>query len=344
MTGRSRIPAIVARVLTPIAVAAHHTVLISGKRIDQGHELEAAGARNLNGPAAPELHGAAVGRAIDDVDQPGDIVLNPVGPHRRDGSSAHDRAGRVVDVDSGGDHLRLPVSHEAGGWLSVAGQDDFSALLSGGDEITETPTGVLNSDVYAGHSRNLKVIGDLRQPLEGANSTVGRSVSQVAAVAGFLACAVAANAVTAQYGLIPVGFGLMATAGTYLAGLVLVVRDLVHDLAGRMAVLASVAAGAALSSLLAGPRLAVASGAAFAVSELADLAVYQPLRRRGWAQAVIASNLAGSVVDTLLFLSLAGFPIWVALPGQLVGKTAATLAVVIPVVVGRAVFRHTVRA
>ena len=168
-------------------------------------------------------------------------------------------------------------------------------------------------------------------------------MTRLAAVAAFLGLVVAANWLTASYGLIPVGFGLVATAGTFAAGLVLLARDLVHDTAGRLAVAGCIAAGAALSAVLATPQLAVASGAAFAVSEMADYAVYAPLRRRGWARAVLASNTVGATVDTLLFLTLAGFPVWSAMPGQMYVKTAATLAVVTPVVVTRAVLRNRVR-
>lgn len=160
----------------------------------------------------------------------------------------------------------------------------------------------------------------------------------------FLALVVAANILTSRYGLVPVGLGLMATAGTWAAGLTFVARDWVHDLLGRWATVACIGVGVALSALLTSPQLAVASGVAFAVSELADLAVYEPLRRRGWARAVVASNLVGSAVDTVVFLALAGFPIWLALPGQMLAKTTATAVVVIPVQVGRAVLRNRLRA
>ncbi len=163
------------------------------------------------------------------------------------------------------------------------------------------------------------------------------------AVAMFAAAVAAANALTARYGLIPVGLGLSATAGTYAAGLCLLARDWVHDTAGRTAVLAAIGAGGAASAVMAGPRLAVASAAAFVLSELADLAVYQPLRRRGWVRAVIASNTVGAPVDTILFLALAGFPIWAAVPGQLLAKATAT-AIPVAVVLGvRALLRHRLR-
>lgn len=163
------------------------------------------------------------------------------------------------------------------------------------------------------------------------------------AAVAFLSLVVAANWLTATYGLIPVGFGLVTTAGTWAAGLVLVARDLVQDMAGRLAVLLLIAAGAALSALLTNPALGIASGAAFAVSELADFAVYTPLRRHGWARAVAWSSVAGSLVDSALFLTLAGFPLS-ALPGQVIVKMAAMVAVVLPVVVIRAFLRNRVRA
>jgi queuosine precursor transporter len=99
------------------------------------------------------------------------------------------------------------------------------------------------------------------------------------------------------------------------------------------------------SAVMAGPRLALASATAFVLSELADLIVYQPLRRRGWLRAVIASNAVGAPVDTILFLALAGFPIWAAVPGQLLAKATATpVALVLAARAARAVLRHRVRA
>lgn len=157
------------------------------------------------------------------------------------------------------------------------------------------------------------------------------------ALSAYAACIVAANVLTSRFGMIPTGFGLMVTAGTYAAGLALLARDWLHDAAGRRGVLAAILIGAVISGWLASAALAIASGVAFLVSELADMAVYSPLRRKGWARAVIASNTAGAVVDSLLFLWLAGFPILAAVPGQLVGKVVwATLA---PIVIVSAVRR-----
>jgi len=134
---------------------------------------------------------------------------------------------------------------------------------------------------------------------------------------------VAANWAITRWGLVPVGFGLIAPAGVYFAGLAFTLRDLTQDRLGRRAVVACIVGGAILSAWLS-PRLAVASGTAFLVSELTDFAVYTPLRARGWLRAVVLSNLAGLVVDSALFLGLA-FGSLAFLPGQVLGKLWVTL-------------------
>lgn len=149
--------------------------------------------------------------------------------------------------------------------------------------------------------------------------------------AAYVGTIFAANALTAHFGMAWAGPGLVALAGTYSAGLALGLRDALHEAAGVRWVLASIVAGAAASAVVS-PSLALASAVAFGLAELLDLAVYAPLRSRGFRRAVIASNVVGAVADTLLFLWLAGFPITgPAVAGQLVVKavfcTAAVLAV-----------------
>lgn len=164
-------------------------------------------------------------------------------------------------------------------------------------------------------------------------------------VLAYLGSIVAANWLTARYGFVPAGFGLMATAGTYTAGLAFVARDAVQDTAGRVAALAALLAGALLSWFAATPQLAVASAAAFALSEFVDMLVYTPLRRRGYVRAAMASNLVGSVIDTVVFLWLAGFGLAAGVvAGQLVGKAWVTLAVVGAVITARALLRNRERA
>jgi uncharacterized PurR-regulated membrane protein YhhQ (DUF165 family) len=146
-------------------------------------------------------------------------------------------------------------------------------------------------------------------------------------LAAYIATIPAANWLVAHVGQLPVGFGYTAPAGVYMVGLALVLRDLARETAGRAAVVAAIAAGAALSWWLADPALAVASAVAFLVAETMDFAVYEPLRQRGLAVAVLASNAVGLLADSLIFLKLA-FGSLAYLPGQLLGKAWMTLAAV----------------
>lgn len=143
------------------------------------------------------------------------------------------------------------------------------------------------------------------------------------AVGAFVATAALANVLSSRYGLVDVGFGLTASAGTFTAGLALGCRDLIQRWGGRRASLAAIAAGSVLSLLVgADGRIALASCVAFAVSELVDLLTYTRARTRaGHEGAVLASNTVAAPIDTIVFLALAGFPLtWPALAGQMIGK------------------------
>jgi len=135
-----------------------------------------------------------------------------------------------------------------------------------------------------------------------------------------------ANWAITTFGLVPVGFGLLAPAGVYFAGLAFTFRDLTQDSLGRRWTYAAIVIGAALSGFLSGP-LAIASALAFLVSETADLMVYTPLRERRWLLAVAASNLVGLTIDSILFLSIA-FRSLDFLAGQVVGKIEMTVLAV----------------
>jgi uncharacterized PurR-regulated membrane protein YhhQ (DUF165 family) len=148
----------------------------------------------------------------------------------------------------------------------------------------------------------------------------------------YVGSVVVANWVTTSYGLVPAGFGLLVPAGTYAAGLALGLRDIMHDLVGAKRTVAAVGVAAAASFLVADPLIAVASAVAFLLSELADLAVYTPLRESGRRRALVASNAVGAVVDTLLFLWIAGFPLTgQSIGGQVLVKAVWCTAVVLAV-------------
>jgi len=119
--------------------------------------------------------------------------------------------------------------------------------------------------------------------------------------------------------VVPVAPGLMAPSGVTMAGIALVLRDLVQRRLGAAISALAILCGSGLSALLAPASLVVASATAFLLSEFADLAVYTPLARRRLVAAVIASSSVGLVVDSVVFLWLA-FGSLDFLAGQVVGK------------------------
>lgn len=152
------------------------------------------------------------------------------------------------------------------------------------------------------------------------------------AAGAFVATVWAANYAVEHWGVVSVGFGFMAPAGVYFVGLAFTLRDIVHRSLGRLAVMGAVVVGAVFSYWISDGitlpgghvSLAVASGLAFLLSEAADLAVYEPIRKRGWLPAVAASNAVGLVIDSALFLWLA-FGSLAFFWGQVVGKAWMTL-------------------
>ncbi len=129
--------------------------------------------------------------------------------------------------------------------------------------------------------------------------------------------------------LLPVGFGLTAPSGVLVVGAALVLRDMVHEAGGAKAALLAIGVGGLLSAFFAAPALLTASVLAFVLAELADLAVYAPLRERRLWLAVLLSGIVGAVVDSAVFL-------WVAfgsldyIEGQTVGKLWMTLLALPP--------------
>ncbi len=175
---------------------------------------------------------------------------------------------------------------------------------------------------------------------------VNRMQAGIAAAAAYLAVIVAANWAVRAFGTIPVAPGIAAPAGVYFVAAALVLRDAAQYGLGRWRVLAVMAAGVAVSAWVAGPRLALASGIAFAVSEMADMGGFTAVAPR-WTRAVLAGGVAGLVLDSVVFLGiaqLAGVPgITLAfLPGQVLGKTYGVLAAAL--IIGWRRRRMTARA
>lgn len=150
---------------------------------------------------------------------------------------------------------------------------------------------------------------------------------------GYIATIPSANWLIGHFGtvcidrgpcLIPVLPGVMAPSGVLMIGIALLLRDLVQRQMGALWSLFCIVVGAIVSLAIAPPALALASAVAFLSSELVDFGVYTPLARRRFYTALVASCMAGAVVDSAVFLWLA-FGSLDHLAGQIVGKGYAVL-------------------
>lgn len=127
--------------------------------------------------------------------------------------------------------------------------------------------------------------------------------------------------------LTPVGFGLMAPSGVWAAAVSFPARDVAQRLGGQWLGIAAILVGAAISWKISAPQIALASGVTYLCSETADFAVYTPLQRQWFTPAVIASGCVAAVVDSVLFLHLAGLPAGVsAVAGLVLGKVWVQMA------------------
>lgn len=130
---------------------------------------------------------------------------------------------------------------------------------------------------------------------------------------------------------LPIGWGMGAPSGVVLIGLMLTIRDGLHERIQPSGMAAVIFIASVVSAVVAPPAIALASGATLAVAETADALVYQRLRRQGRMWAAAASNLVSSVVDSVLFLLIA-FGLQTAIEGSwalTVGKLEASLVTLV---------------
>ena len=128
------------------------------------------------------------------------------------------------------------------------------------------------------------------------------------------------------------------TWGAFTYPLSFLVTDLTNRRLGparaRLVVYVGFALAVVLSSLLATPRIALASGTAFVTAQLLDILVFNRLRRQSWWRAPLISSALGSLWDTAVFFGLAfagtGLP-WVTWAiGDLGVKGGMALALLFP--------------
>ncbi len=119
--------------------------------------------------------------------------------------------------------------------------------------------------------------------------------------------------------LVDMGGGEMWPPVALIVGLIFIVRDFAQRVVGHW-VLAAMLIAAILSYFLADPFVAIASVAAFAISELADWLVYS-FTKRPFAQRILLSSVLATPIDTVVFLGIMG---WLSAPAVL-AMTASKL-------------------
>lgn len=149
------------------------------------------------------------------------------------------------------------------------------------------------------------------------------------AIAAMIAVVAAAN-VLVQHPIEAFGAAEWLTWGAFTYPLSFLVTDLTNRRFGpepaRRVVYVGFALGVALSVMVAGPRIALASGMAFLAGQLLDIHVFDRLRRQAWWRAPLVSSLLSSALDTAMFFSLAFAFTPVPWPTLALGDFAVKLA------------------
>lgn len=104
--------------------------------------------------------------------------------------------------------------------------------------------------------------------------------------------------------------------------------------AARRVAVAGFVAALIISALVATPRIAAASGLAYLCAQLADIHVFDRLRDQRWWRAPLIGGVAGAILDTCVFFSVAfaGTGVhWVALAlGDLAVKLLVNVTMLAP--------------
>ena len=109
-------------------------------------------------------------------------------------------------------------------------------------------------------------------------------------------------------------FGSLALAdlltwGAFTYPLAFFVTDLTNRRFGvdaaRFVVFVGFVVAVVISIWLATPRIAIASGTAFLLAQMLDVTIFNRLRAARWWQAPLISSVLGSILDTVLFFSIA---------------------------------------
>ncbi|WP_157018746.1 queuosine precursor transporter [Mesorhizobium xinjiangense] len=127
-------------------------------------------------------------------------------------------------------------------------------------------------------------------------------------IAAMAAIVVASNYLV-QFPFRHLGLQDLLTWGAFTYPVAFLVNDLTNrrfgPAAARKVVFVGFAIAVVLSVWLASPRIAIASGSAFIAAQLLDVTIFDRLRGNAWWHAPFISTIVGSLLDTVLFFSLA---------------------------------------
>lgn len=154
----------------------------------------------------------------------------------------------------------------------------------------------------------------------------------------YLLMIAAANLLTAKFDPLVLADGtLIVPVGSLFAGAVFILRDMVQMKHGRRKTYTTILWAAALSAVLSvglgdTAHVAVASVAAFFVSEAIDTEIFSRLRRSLIAR-ILLSGIVGGCADSILFVLLglsplgAGMIPWEAVPSAVLGQMLVKIGV-----------------
>jgi len=135
----------------------------------------------------------------------------------------------------------------------------------------------------------------------------GRKPSPLSVPAAFLIAIYIAAMVTANLTVWWLGPWFSPVNAFFLIGLDLTLRDVMQERLSRWQLAGVIVAGGLITWGVnpAARHIAIASAVAFAVSAVADWAVYTWLRSRPWLVRSNGSNVVGAAVDSVIFPTLA---------------------------------------
>lgn len=112
-----------------------------------------------------------------------------------------------------------------------------------------------------------------------------------------------------HYDLGPFVLSDLLTWGAFTYPIAFLVTDLSNRHFGpakaRLIVTVGFILAVAISIYVASPRIAIASGTAFILAQFLDVSIFDRLRHSRWWHAPLLSSVLGSVLDTILFFTLA---------------------------------------